>query len=368
MGMKIGVYKVAMDSPGDTSKLENLIRNGEIDPEKIIACIGKTEGNGGANDFTRKLATLSYQLMLSRYIGKEQSETIVFVWSGGTEGVLSPHATFFTRNDDEMDELDNNVPGLAVSIQTTADIPAEHIGRMPMVIEVAQAAKKAMTDAGVSHPEQVHYVQVKGPLLTPTHLREAAVSGKELVTKDPNLSKGFARGAMALGVALALGEIQETDLSEEIINKDMSLYSSVASTSAGGEMTNCEVILMANTNKGSGPYSIGHSVLKDAIDTSGICQAIRNAGLDAINIPTVEQQNQIVAVFAKAEASQEIRGWRTTMLSDADIHYERHARAAVGAVISSITGNSGIFVSGGTEHQCPPGHAPIACIVKKNVD
>jgi cyanuric acid amidohydrolase len=51
------------------------------------------------------------------------------------------------------------------------------------------------------------------------------------------------------------------------------------------------------------------------------------------------------------------------MLSDADINYERHARAAVGAVIASLTGDPRIFVSGGTEHQTPPGHAPIAAIV-----
>ena len=52
------------------------------------------------------------------------------------------------------------------------------------------------------------------------------------------------------------------------------------------------------------------------------------------------------------------------MLSDADINYERHARAALGAVIASITNDPAIFVSGGTEHQCAPGEAPIAAIVK----
>lgn len=51
------------------------------------------------------------------------------------------------------------------------------------------------------------------------------------------------------------------------------------------------------------------------------------------------------------------------MLSDADINYERHARAALGAVIASVTGDPAIFVSGGTEHQCAPGEAPIAAIV-----
>ena len=52
------------------------------------------------------------------------------------------------------------------------------------------------------------------------------------------------------------------------------------------------------------------------------------------------------------------------MLSDADMNYERHARAAVEAVIASVTGDPRIFVSGGTEHQAPPGQAPIAAIVR----
>jgi cyanuric acid amidohydrolase len=52
------------------------------------------------------------------------------------------------------------------------------------------------------------------------------------------------------------------------------------------------------------------------------------------------------------------------MLSDADINYERHARAALGAVIASIANDPAIFVSGGTEHQCAPGAMPIAAIVR----
>lgn len=73
----------------------------------------------------------------------------------------------------------------------------------------------------------------------------------------------------------------------------------------------------------------------------------------------------MVAILAKAEAPVHglLRGFRTTMLSDADINYERHARAAVGAIIASQTGDPRIFVSGGTEHQLGPGHAPLAAIV-----
>jgi cyanuric acid amidohydrolase len=54
------------------------------------------------------------------------------------------------------------------------------------------------------------------------------------------------------------------------------------------------------------------------------------------------------------------------MLSDADINYERHARAATGAVIASLTGDPAVFVSGGTEHQGRPGEAPIAAIVRND--
>lgn len=87
--MKIGVYKVAMVSPSDVSELTQLIDSHEIDPAEIVALIGKTEGNGGANDFTRGFATLSYQLMLASRLGlspEEVGERIAFVWSGGTEG------------------------------------------------------------------------------------------------------------------------------------------------------------------------------------------------------------------------------------------------------------------------------------------
>jgi cyanuric acid amidohydrolase len=67
--MKIGVYKVAMASPSDVSELTRLIDSHEIDPAEIVALIGKTEGNGGANDFTRGFATLSHQLMLASRLG-----------------------------------------------------------------------------------------------------------------------------------------------------------------------------------------------------------------------------------------------------------------------------------------------------------
>jgi cyanuric acid amidohydrolase len=52
------------------------------------------------------------------------------------------------------------------------------------------------------------------------------------------------------------------------------------------------------------------------------------------------------------------------MLNDSDIHSTRHARAAVGAVIASVVGSTALYVSGGAEHQGPPGGGPVAIIVR----
>ena len=363
--MNVGVYRLAMAHPGDVSGLERLLGDGSIDASSVVAAIGKTEGNGGANDFTRALATLRVAAVLAQALGvtaDEIASRVALAWSGGCEGVLSPHMTVFTRTDTEAADGPGD-PRLAISVQRTRHFRPEEVGRMAEVTEVAAAVRRALDDLGVSGNE-VHYVQVKGPLLTPAGIADAAARGAEVVTTDPNRSKAYARGATALGVAVGLGELDH--VTEDTIAADMSLYSAVASTSAGGELTDCEVIVFANSPRATGPYRIGHAVLRDAVDVAGVRAALDSAGLKCDGDLTSDQQARIAAVFAKAEAPPGglLRGYRTTMLSDADINYERHARAAVGAVIASVTGDPRIFVSGGTEHQAPPGQAPIAAIVR----
>ncbi len=359
--MRIGVHKMPMNSPNDVSSLERMIDAGTVDPREIVALIGKTEGNGGANDFTRGFATLSISLALARRLGisaDEVAKRVAFVWSGGTEGVLSPHATVFTRSAASP----SGAKRLALGIAATRDLAPEEVGTMAEVREVAAAAKRAQAEAGIKSAADVHYVQVKGPLLTPAAVADAQSRNAKLVTSDPNGSKPYARGATALGVAVALGEVAEGALSDGAIAQRMDLFSSVANTSAGGELRNCEVLLFGNSETAGGDLSIGHAVLRDVIDSDGVRAAIGSA----IGDNRAVDPARVLAIFAKAEAPPNgiLRGRRTTMLSDADINYERHARAALGAVIASVTGDAAIFVSGGMEHQCKPGEAPIAAIVR----
>ena len=51
--MKVDVYKIAQSSPDDLSGLQTLIVSQRLDPQTIVAMMGKTEGNGCVNDFTQ---------------------------------------------------------------------------------------------------------------------------------------------------------------------------------------------------------------------------------------------------------------------------------------------------------------------------
>src|SRR5271169_6689662 len=55
-GMAIEVAKVELKTVQDGSGLEACVKSGQFSADEVVAVIGKTEGNGGVNDFTRILA------------------------------------------------------------------------------------------------------------------------------------------------------------------------------------------------------------------------------------------------------------------------------------------------------------------------
>jgi cyanuric acid amidohydrolase len=54
--LTVDVIRIPTRGPGDVSGLLDLIVTGKIEPMSILAILGKTEGNGGVNDFTREYA------------------------------------------------------------------------------------------------------------------------------------------------------------------------------------------------------------------------------------------------------------------------------------------------------------------------
>ena len=72
--MAIDVAKIEIMSVSDASGLEELITSGRMAADDIVAAIGKTEGNGGVNDFTRILSDQAYRAVLLKHGSRIEAE------------------------------------------------------------------------------------------------------------------------------------------------------------------------------------------------------------------------------------------------------------------------------------------------------
>jgi ring-opening amidohydrolase-like protein len=360
--MAIEVAKIELKHVRDASGLDERIEAKQFSADQVVAVLGKTEGNGGVNDFTRLLADSAFRSVLQKR-GKRSEQEIAkvpMVWSGGCDGVLTPHATVFARNDRQATSKQSR---LVLGTAMSAELKPEDIGRVRMVEIVADAVRAAMKDAGIENPKDVHYVQTKTPLLTVDWVDDAKRRG-QTVACEVHDSMGVSNGTTALGIAVALGEIK-MPRAEQICH-DLDLYSSVASCSSGVELTQAQIVLMGNLPGAGGRYRIGHGVMKDALDSDGIYDAIRNAGLDLPDRPrSSDLKGKVVNCFMKCEADRrgKLRGRRQIMLDDSDVHHHRHSKAAVGGVAAAALGDPAIFVSVDAMHQGPQGGGPVIAIV-----
>jgi barbiturase len=360
----IEVRKVPILSVSDASGLAQLIDDGVMEASRVIAVIGKTEGNGGVNDYTRIIADRAFrEVLVAKGAPPDQVRQVPIVWSGGTDGVISPHATIFATVPPDRAEPSDDLR-LTVGFAMSEPILPEEIGYTGMIDKVAAAVRTAMERAGISDTADVHYVQTKTPLLTIHTIRDAKSRGRSVWTEHTHESMDLSNGTTGLGIAVALGEIEmPTDAD---VMHDRSLYSSVASCSSGVELDQAQVVVVGNTRGIGGRYRIGHSVMQDALDADGIWAAIRDAGLDLPERPhSSDLQGRLVNVFLKCEVSQDgtVRGRRNAMLDDSDVHWHRQIKSCVGGVTAAVTGDPAVFVSVSAAHQGPDGGGPVAAIV-----
>lgn len=359
------VTRLPARSPDDVEGLEAAIARGEIRPAGILAILGKTEGNGCVNDFTRAFAVRALQDMLARHIPRDAVADIAMVMSGGTEGCLAPHWIVFEARD--VDEAASG-GALALGRARTPDMAAELLGRRGQVALVAAGVKAAMADAGITSADEVHYVQVKCPLLTSERIEAAERRGANVAVRDTLKSMGLSRAASALGVGVALGEMRIEDLPDDAIGKDFTRYAERAATSAGIELIDHEIMVAGMSKAWTGPLAIDHGLMADGIDIEPARAALGRLGLAAPGQLAPAQRARVKAVLAKAEAAQSgrIRGNRHIMLDDSDISSTRHARGFVGGALAGLFGFTDLFVSGGAEHQGPDGGGPIAIITSRS--
>jgi cyanuric acid amidohydrolase len=346
INMYCEIVKLKMDHPGDVSRLQRELENGNILAQDIKGIIAQTEGDG----FARGYASLAFQVLLSRYLGwthEEIFDRIPMMMIGKTGGLMSPHYTLFLKRS-KGTEFVNQAQGkrFVFGVASTRKLEPTEIGTGVQVDLTAEAVKAAMADAGLSSMEDVHCVEIKCPW---------GIGGSR------------SKASSALGSAVALEEISRSSISEESINGDHSLYSLKTSVSAGGEQTAVRVIVMGNAEGATGELIIGSGIMKDAFDLEGLMNVFKQVGFSAQPSLSDKDKNRFVQAFVNAgcDAVGDIRGQRHTIHSDAlSMHAGIVAKAVANAVVGSFVGDAAILCSAGSEHQGPQGSNLIALVVK----
>jgi cyanuric acid amidohydrolase len=292
--------------------------------------------------------------------------------------VITPHIVAVTREwievpDEGVEPAQNRQQDkrLVVGRAGSDAMPPEEVGRMGQIRKVAESTHRAMADAGLTDPKDVHLVMVKVPGLTTASIKDAESRGQTVVSHDltfgPEGAGSYANDAAALGVAMALGEVPESSLSDDVVRRNWDLYSEVAMTSSGGEKRHGEVVVFGNSSMSRSTLRIGHAVTRDFIDAEGVRNALRSAGLHFNNgLPSETELARLVHVFAKSviPGSDRVRGQRITLLDDTDAY--QIGKALGGMLVASVTGRTTNYVSGGerNSHQGPPGGNIVAAVVR----
>lgn len=361
------VDRLPMAHPGDLSALASLFDAGVLEARDVVAVIGKTEGNGGVNDFTRGFFTQTLMHLLAQRTGRDRAEllrSVPCILSGGTEGVLSPHYVVFSRC--VAGEGRGGGGALAIGTALGQPLPAHLVGRWAHVQSVAATVREAMARADIARTDDVAFVQVKCPCVTSARARAAAAAGQAVISNDPGRSMAYARAAGAFGVALALGEIADDPGLGAALLADFGIGCDRASVSSGVEVEADEVIVLGHSAHWTGSLRMACASMADALDIGAVAAALAPLGIEALPQVRPADRERIAAAFVKCEPDRRglVRGARHTMLDDTDINAQRHIRGAVGGLVAGVLGDGRIFVSGGAEHQGPDGGGLVAVIAQ----
>jgi len=366
--MRAHAHRIATSSPSDVSGLAELFHRGVLRPEDVVAVLGKTEGNGGRNDFTRELATTAVSRVFADRLEISPDEVgrrVVLSFSGGTEGVASPHMVVLAVTAEAASGLrEAGAKRLAIGTGTTRPFRPEEIGRRAQIDETARAVREIAGALRLESLRDVHLVQMKGALPSASFDEaEAARTGGAPLRND----MAHSRGASALAAGIAVGEIDPSDVSDDAVCRRWDLHSSVASVSAKPGLERTEIMVLANSPHWGGDLAIEHGVMRDILDVDTVRDTLGRLGVAFPGRPSPDQVARIVGVFAKAEADPRgvIRGRRHVMLDDDDVSDTRYARCTLAAVLASAIGDTAVYVSTRAEHHGPLGGGPVAIVARR---
>jgi cyanuric acid amidohydrolase len=348
--VRMAVVRVhEMAHPEDCAGLAQDLASGVLRPEEIRAVFIKTEGNGLDNDFSRPLALRALAQVLPERGGA--AAPVMRVVSGGCEGMLVPHMTVLaTRTVDAGGT--GGTPALAMGSWLSEPLPPEALGREAHARCAQRCVESACAQAGIA-VEDVVSVQLLSPWMS-RELLAAAPVGRALVADGAHASKPAIRAAAALGAALALGEVAPDRIEWTDSGPRSAQRAHRVAVTAGDTGGRVQALVLGHARGWGGPLRVASAQLTDMLDLCAI-QAVRRGPL--------------VAAFFKGDPppAGQLRGARTTMASDSDIHAFRHFRAAMSGVFGAALGTPRVFIGGGAESQCEPGGGLLTTIYQQEI-
>uniref|UniRef100_UPI002FCD1ABF ring-opening amidohydrolase n=1 Tax=Neoroseomonas rubea TaxID=2748666 RepID=UPI002FCD1ABF len=173
-----------MSHPGDVSAVAALLASGSVAAADIRAVIGKTEGNGGLNDFTRGYFIQSLMHLLAAWTGEAPdalAARIPCMLSGGTEGVLSPHAVILSAT-----EAGEAIPGRGLAVATAfgPTLQPDAMGTDAHIAAVTATVRRAMAEGGIADPGLVFVKTPAGSLAGMARARASAALGAAVALGD----------------------------------------------------------------------------------------------------------------------------------------------------------------------------------------
>src|SRR3989442_1548732 len=246
--MPFAVCKVPMEHVQDTAGIEAAMREWNFGADDIVDVVAKTEGNGSVNDISRILVDRVLRDFLTQKGARprQQALQVPIALSGGCDGVISPHINVFARvAEDDISRATKDELRLTVGFAVSAKILPEEIGRPPMVEKVAAGVRKAMKEAGISDPKDVHFVQTKTPLLTAERIADAKRRGKDVIKCEPDPG-GRLRGRRQ--VSLNDSDIHRTHHTKAVVG-------AVAAAASGDPMVYGPVAALQQGPEGGGPVA-----------------------------------------------------------------------------------------------------------------
>ena len=322
----------------------------------------RPKATAGVNDYTRILADRAFRDVLLERAPAPLAEIkeIPMVWSGGTDGILTPHATIFA-----------NVEAHRARAASRRRLRHERHdpprGHRPAGNGREGGRWCQGRDEGGRHRRSS-----RRPLRPD---QDAAAHDRNDQRRQAAWPHRLHRGPARVDERL---QRNRRPRHRGRARRDRDAGGGATSATTSPVLLGGLVLVRVSSSTGRRRWwsaTSGASVVATASataswttpSTSRACtRRFASAGLDLPERARADDLGgALVNVFLKCEAdpSGRLRGRRQVSLDDSDVHHHRHIKAAVGGVVAAAVGDSAIFVSVAALHQGPSGGGPVAAIV-----